>query len=198
MRYSYITELLQQNPLKKRYQLLAGANVISFKDFIQALKSDPAFCSTFNTILKGCEMDKFYFETPVVDRNSLNNPFEFVLIESNSLSNTPNPLAFSQYLDTEELIVSFLNLGKDAMLVVPTQQLEVEASAYAHIGSFVKEKDNKEQQAGLWKRVGEEYEKALYKQPVWLSTAGNGVAWLHVRICEEPKYYQHAVYAFSS
>ena len=29
---------------------------------------------------------------------------------------------------------------------------------------------------------------------VWLSTAGDGIAWLHVRMDPRPKYYQHTEY----
>jgi hypothetical protein len=29
----------------------------------------------------------------------------------------------------------------------------------------------------------------LSARPVWLSTAGAGVAWLHVRLDDRPKYY---------
>jgi hypothetical protein len=32
-------------------------------------------------------------------------------------------------------------------------------------------------------------------QPIWLSTAGMGVAWLHIRLDERPKYYSHKPYA---
>ena len=31
-------------------------------------------------------------------------------------------------------------------------------------------------------------------KPVWLSTAGLGVGWLHVRLDDRPKYYRHAPY----
>ncbi len=30
--------------------------------------------------------------------------------------------------------------------------------------------------------------------PVWLSTAGAGVSWLHVRLDTRPKYYHHGPY----
>ncbi len=30
--------------------------------------------------------------------------------------------------------------------------------------------------------------------PVWLSTAGAGVSWLHVRLDDRPKYYGHGPY----
>lgn len=31
-------------------------------------------------------------------------------------------------------------------------------------------------------------------RPVWLSTAGMGVSWLHVRLDARPKYYGFAAY----
>lgn len=34
----------------------------------------------------------------------------------------------------------------------------------------------------------------LGAKPVWLSTAGAGVPWLHVRLDDHPKYYGYALY----
>ena len=34
----------------------------------------------------------------------------------------------------------------------------------------------------------------LSDRPLWLSTSGAGVAWLHVRLDDRPKYIQHAPY----
>ena len=36
--------------------------------------------------------------------------------------------------------------------------------------------------------------RRLGTAPVWLSTAGAGVSWLHVRLGDRPKYYGHAPY----
>jgi len=36
--------------------------------------------------------------------------------------------------------------------------------------------------------------RRLSSRPVWLSTAGGGVSWLHVRLDDRPKYYHHAAY----
>jgi len=38
-------------------------------------------------------------------------------------------------------------------------------------------------------------EDRLADTPLWLSTAGLGVSWLHVRLDTRPKYYRHRVYA---
>jgi hypothetical protein len=34
----------------------------------------------------------------------------------------------------------------------------------------------------------------LNEKPVWLSTAGGAVSWLHVRLDDRPKYYHYAMY----
>lgn len=34
-------------------------------------------------------------------------------------------------------------------------------------------------------------------RPVWLSTAGAGVAWLHVRLDDRPKYYSYRPYTLA-
>jgi hypothetical protein len=33
--------------------------------------------------------------------------------------------------------------------------------------------------------------------PLWLSTAGMGVSWLHLRLDSRPKYYRHRSYAIA-
>jgi hypothetical protein len=50
------------------------------------------------------------------------------------------------------------------------------------------------QQRALWQSVGEAMSRRIGARPVWLSTAGAGVAWLHVRLDDRPKYYGYAPY----
>ncbi len=40
--------------------------------------------------------------------------------------------------------------------------------------------------------------KRVSRKPVWLNTAGGGVAWLHVRLDDRPKYYGYQNYKSSS
>jgi hypothetical protein len=44
----------------------------------------------------------------------------------------------------------------------------------------------------FWKEVGKQYAGLIGKENKWLSTAGLGVPWLHVRVDSAPKYYRHA------
>jgi hypothetical protein len=57
-----------------------------------------------------------------------------------------------------------------------------------------------EQQLELWRQVGEQVAENLQtyvksdEQPLWLSTDGSGVPWLHVRLDSKPKYIKHLEY----
>lgn len=81
----------------------------------------------------------------------------------------------------------FANLGGDARLVpCPVGPHE----AYAHLARFVRG-GLREQVDTLWRRVGEaliEWWSTPGTTPVWLSTSGGGVPWLHVRLDRRPKY----------
>ncbi len=82
-------------------------------------------------------------------------------------------------------------LGRDAILVVPCSEAPPEA--YGHLAAFSRDAPA-EQQHAFWKLVGESVASRLSTKPVWLSTAGAGVSWLHVRLDDRPKYYGHAPY----
>ncbi len=88
-------------------------------------------------------------------------------------------------------MLAFANLGKDAVLIVPRPLGP--ASVYGHLAAFVR-KARDTQRHELWRVVGAETEARLGDSPVWLSTAGMGVSWLHVRLDSRPKYYGHAPY----
>ena len=88
-------------------------------------------------------------------------------------------------------VVAFDNLGGDATLVVPCPLASPDA--YAHLAAFVR-KAPAPQVHALFRRVAEESLARLSARPLWLSTAGMGVYWLHVRLDARPKYYRHAPY----
>lgn len=51
-----------------------------------------------------------------------------------------------------------------------------------------------QQQHAFLALIGKTVEAQLSDQPLWLSTAGAGVAWLHVRLDKRPKYYGYVPY----
>jgi hypothetical protein len=118
--------------------------------------------------------------------------FEMVLVNSPELATIKDdPHTFSSHTKkAKDSSVVFQNLGGDATLVVPVA-LDPSAS-YAHIAAFVRTAPV-EQVKTFWKHVGVAMSKAVVStdQPVWLSTSGLGVSWLHVRLDMRPKYYQY-------
>ena len=46
----------------------------------------------------------------------------------------------------------------------------------------------------LWRLTGEEMAARISDNPLWLNTHGGGVAWLHIRIDNRPKYYGYKPY----
>ena len=68
---------------------------------------------------------------------------------------------------------------------------------YSHIASFVRGAPWR-QQLELWREVSEQLQHKLrqvsHNTPLWLSTDGRGVPWLHVRLDSSPKYIKHEEY----
>jgi len=55
-----------------------------------------------------------------------------------------------------------------------------------------------EQNHALWRIVGAAVRERLGERRLWISTAGGGVAWLHVRLDSSPKYYGFRPYAVAA
>jgi hypothetical protein len=115
------------------------------------------------------------------------------LLDSPGLARTPDAAAFAEHFrgEVEGGVVEFPNLGKDAFMVVPCPLGP--PSAYGHLAAFVREAPEAQQHA-LWNLVGAAMQRRLGTKPVWLSTAGAGVSWLHMRLDDRPKYYGYAPY----
>ena len=92
-------------------------------------------------------------------------------------------------------VATFPNLGNDAILVAPCATTGLD---FAHFASFIRRAPS-EQAHALLAAVGAAVEKRLAEKrasgsPLWVSTSGAGVSWLHVRLDDRPKYYTFAPY----
>jgi hypothetical protein len=105
----------------------------------------------------------------------------------------PDPTPFRAHLDGAEPgdVIAFENLGRDALLIVPRPLGP--PTCYAHLASFVRCAPAA-QQIALWQAVGRAVRERIGPRPFWLSTAGMGVSWLHVRLDQRPKYYRFQEY----
>jgi hypothetical protein len=165
----------------------------SFADVLQGWQTDAGFRTMYNDLLSTSPFSAFRWETPPVTSATLSRSFEFVLLDSPFLTRTPDSEAFAGYFQTssETEVVEFPNLGGDAILIVPRPNAS--SSTYVHLASFVREAPES-QRHSLWQAVGSAMSRRIGAKPVWLSTAGGGVAWLHVRLDDRPKYYGYGPY----
>jgi hypothetical protein len=164
----------------------------TFAEVIHAWQYDTRFRSWFNSLLSHAPYEAFRWETPAVSASNISRPFECVLLDSPGLKVPADSQAFAkQFIAKDENVVTFPNLGGDAILAVPCPIAD--QSAYSHLAAFVRNAPESQRQA-LWKAVGVAMQGRIGKKPVWLSTAGAGVSWLHVRLDDRPKYYGFASY----
>jgi hypothetical protein len=166
---------------------------ISYADALHLWRSDCDFRSFFIRLLADSPFSPFRWETPPVTHDTVGRPFEFVLLDSPGLARASDLDAFAEHFkrSSQQEAVEFCNLGNDAIMIVPCPNGP--QSAYGHLAAFVREAPPPQQHA-LWELVGHAMQRRLNAKPVWLSTAGAGVAWLHVRLDDRPKYYGYAPY----
>jgi len=171
-----------------RFMPSIDGQAATFAEVIAGWREDPAFRAAFNALLANTPYSAFRWESPAITKATISRPFEFVVLNSSGLVRRPDPEAFAEHFRGASIaeVVEFANLGGDAVMVVPCP-IGL-PSAYGHLAAFVREAPESQQQA-LWKCVGEAMARRISAKPVWLSTAGAGVSWLHVRLDDRPKYY---------
>ena len=183
-------EVLQDGRIH-HYTFLDGERPFTFNEVMQKWQSDAAFRSFFINLLAKSPFDAYFWETPPLTTNRLERPFEFVLVHAPTLANeAAERRAFAKYF-SNELVVDFPNLGGDAHLVVPCPQTPQDA--FAHLATFSRTAPLVQQHA-FWQRVGLAVISGVGERPLWLSTSGLGVYWLHVRLDARPKYYTYSPY----
>jgi hypothetical protein len=175
-----------------RYSLLLDSRPATFKEVIRAWQDDEGFQSQFNALLAAVPYSAFRWETPPATSVTASQPFEFVVLNSPGLARSPDPEAFAEHFPgAKSGVIAFPNLNGDATLVVPSPMTG--PSAYGHLAAFARYAPESQQRA-LWQAVGKAMAWRVSANPVWLSTAGAGVSWLHVRLDDRPKYYGYGPY----
>lgn len=184
-----------------RFNAAIGTRLLCWSEVLALWTDSASFADEFCQVLAGSPFKAFRWETPALRRQDLDEPFEFVLVDDPDLPDHPDPSPFMEHFRRANGgadggadirgVIRFTNLGGDADLVVPTPIAE--DHVYAQLAHFVRGAPRAQQRA-LWHEVGLTMERRVDDRPVWLNTAGGGVAWLHVRLDEQPKYYAHEPY----
>jgi hypothetical protein len=179
--------------LRCRIQDLSG-ETLDFAQVIGLWETESAFRTFWGDLLRESPFAAFAWECRPVSAADATQPFECVQVASPELMRAAqDPEVFAAHFPGERGVACFGNLGGDAMLIAPCPGPPT--TDYAHLAVFAATAPPAQQDA-LWQAVGSAMQRRIGASPkTWLSTAGLGVAWLHVRLDSRPKYYRYAPYA---
>lgn len=193
-KYKFTLSKLSQQ--QDKYELYKGSEEVTYYHFLRQMKVNKDLRQLFINTLRDSRFLKFRLEMPPISAHLKNLAFEFILLDSPGLQSTPDIESFAEHFNqpSGQLYATFLNFSKTSTLIVPTPFGAKTAKRYASIGPFMKKSNNKKQRAQadqLVRQVAIEGAAAFEKTTkTYISTAGGGVAWLHVRLDSRPKYYQ--------
>ena len=181
-----------EKPLTWREVIDLWRTSTDFRDvFIEALNEEWCY---------GCE--DYYWECAPVVTDSLDNKLELVVKDKGWSDRNgggrgrDGPETFKAHFavarEKGKEIAVFNNLGGDAVLVAPVQGAQG-SDAGETLGSFANYAPTKLKH-DLFVSLGNEIHKRVSSKPIWVSTNGDGVAWLQVRLDSKPKYYTYSPY----
>jgi hypothetical protein len=191
-RYSHRVAPLAGGTL--RYAIDADQAPLGRRAALERLAADAGFRDYLSEQLRSVAFPAYRLELPPLSAATGSEPFEFVVVDDPWLEVAPEPAVFAGYFEppVDAAVRAVANLGGTARLVVPRQIAAAEH--YAHLARFLRGAPAPQVHA-LWQCVAASTLADLDDQPLWVSTAGGGVAWLHVRLERRPKYYRHRPYA---
>lgn len=177
------------------FESLKGGRRLMWADTM-SLWANPEFALFYSDVLAATPFDDFFWECPPMTiARATELPFEHCAIKAKRFR-AADASAFSEHLraaGSTAGATSFANLGGDTQLVSPCERGP--HSHYGHIAAFVRNAPD-EQKAQLWACVSTSMQEVLGRKrsdiPLWVSTEGSGVPWVHVRLDGRPKYYHHA------
>ena len=107
----------------------------------------------FAKLLGESPFEAFCWEMPPVTGQTLDQPFEGVLVSAPALERRADPVPFQAHFDAAPRAeaITFANLGGDAVLVAPTPRAE--AGCYVHLARFLREAP-RPQVGAFWQSVG--------------------------------------------
>lgn len=189
----WTTDIIARSNRMIHFKLKKEDELLTFRDAFHYWKTSATFREFYITFLQSIEYTAYFWEHPPLTIGALNQAYECILHQSNSLAQrTVDTRSFANYIHQSESIIDFYNLGKDAYLVIPTQQGNI--NNYRHIAEFIRTA-GRVQVHDLFKRIADVIVPEIEKNgTIWLNTSGMGVIWLHVRLDQRPKYYQTQAY----
>ncbi|HTZ72000.1 MAG TPA: hypothetical protein VMB71_15185 [Acetobacteraceae bacterium] len=175
--------------------LRRGAAPVTFQAFLTDLETSSDRSAAFAAMLASLPYAAIRFECPVLTMPALARPFHCVALDAPDLAGRhANCSPFQKHFAAAPpgaVVTSFLNLGRDAILVAPLRLAPTDS--YPQLSTFLHSAP-KTQIAAFLALMARETLRLVAARPVWLNTAGGGVDWLHGRLDSRPKYYQYLPY----
>jgi hypothetical protein len=191
--YGMATDVSADGRTTRVMPRLAG-QPIPFVQALEQLRTRAGFRELLTRVIADCPYVALRWELPPVTLAGAARALEFVLVNAPALAGSADPLAFGSYFEQQPattLVLPIANLGNTALLVVPRPLTT--RDEYGHLAAFLRTAPPAQIHA-LWTCVAETALGQLSDRPLWISTAGAGVRWPHVRIEHSPKYYVHRPY----
>ena len=177
------------DPEGERLAFITGCRQLGFGEVLAAWRDEPSIRDMTLAALAATPHPAIFWEMPRLDADSLGRPYEGMILRAMGLDTIePDPRAFADkfVVQSNETVAVFDNLGGDATLIAPRP--EAARSAYGHLAAFVRAAPRGQAHA-LLRTVAETALARVGRRPLWISTSGLGVPWLHVRLDQRPKYY---------
>ena len=166
---------------------------MSMYDFFNSLVNNEIFRNEIIQIFKKSKFENVYWEFPPYYKTTTQSKAQFVFMSTSSFGKADSE-NFKEHLSNRETgeIVVFNNLSGDTKLISIASKNNNDM--FCHIMQFMKNAPS-EYKHNLLIKIGCEMLKySNSTSPIYLSTHGHGVSWLHIRICNRPKYYTYKEY----
>ena len=165
---------------------------MTFADVVSGWSTSPEFTARWVAALNAIPFEAYCWESPPLTASDLDRAFECVLVDSPALTRVSADSApFEEHFKGAHGCVVFPSLGKDATLIAPCP--DDASTSYAHLAAFLRSASTAQVEE-LWQALAFSLRDCVRTAPLWLSTAGLGVSWLHVRLDSRPKYYRYRPY----
>lgn len=172
---------------------------LTVRQVIDLWQNSTAFRKFYTQILREVPFLGFFWENKPIQPASLSEIYQFVVVKTTAFNAKKADLtSFEAHFKASQLVTVFSNLRQTAQLIAPCPH-EAYSDGFVHLGSFIRNASEVQIDA-LWKTIGKQLDVQLntVNHPIWLSTSGLGVYWLHVRLDQRPKYYSYQPYKTSS
>lgn len=186
-----LVDIEELAPAVRRCRLRDEAGWLTHAQVFDALQRVDAAADSFSAMILAPGFDAVFWEMPALNRDCVAREFECVVVDGTALAGArPNPHPFRACFRSGQAVAGFENLGGDAFLVAPAPAGDAD---YAHLAAFLRNAPQTLQRE-FWSTLAAAVISRLDVKPLWVSTSGLGVAWLHARLDRQPKYYTYAPY----